>query len=240
MVGVKRTLTPQELVAFLNKLLSPLSEIIQKHEGAIDKYIGDSIMAFWNAPLDVEMHPRKGALAALEMLDRIHQLNDEDAFGFKARGFDLPDIEIGIGLNSGDGCVGNVGSSERFDYSVVGDTVNVAARIESAGKEIGWPLLVSEETAKNCPGFAMLKAGMVDLKGKSRPLALYALIGDGEFAKSDYFSQLAKLHDELIMALEEAGWEKGGKDTNAKINKCRDHARENLAKFYNQIEATYG
>ena len=237
---ISEKLTPQELVTFLNKLLSPLSEIIQKHEGAIDKYIGDCIMAFWNAPLDVEMHPRKSALAALEMLECIHQLNDDDAFGFKARGLDLPDIEIGIGLNSGDGCVGNVGSLERFDYSVVGDTVNVASRIESAGKEIGWPLLVSEETAKNCPGFAMLKAGMVDLKGKSLPLALYALIGDEEFAKSDYFTQLAKLHNELITALEDRGWKKGGKDMVAKINKCRDHANNNLAKFYNHIEVAYG
>ncbi len=129
---ISEKLTPEELVTFLNQLLSPLSEAILAREGAIDKYIGDSIMAFWNAPLDVDDHRRKAVRAALDMIAIVEELNRTDAFGFKAAGKGLDDIQIGIGLNSGDACVGNMGSMSRFNYSVVGDTVNVAARIESS------------------------------------------------------------------------------------------------------------
>ncbi|HSO48068.1 MAG TPA: adenylate/guanylate cyclase domain-containing protein, partial [Rhizobiaceae bacterium] len=153
---ISEKLSPQELVTFLNKLLSPLSDAILRHEGAIDKYIGDSIMAFWNAPLDVEDHPRKAARAALEMMERLKDLNARDEFGFHRPELGLGDVQIGIGLNSGEGCVGNMGSVNRFDYSVVGDTVNVAARIESTTKPAGWYILLSETTAAGCPDFAIL------------------------------------------------------------------------------------
>ncbi len=234
---ISEKLSPEELVTFLNKLLSPLSDIILKHEGAIDKYIGDCIMAFWNAPLDVTDHRRKAAFAALEMLECINELNTADAFQFKSGNLDLSNVEIGIGLNSGDGCVGNLGSTSRFDYSVVGDTVNVAARIESSCKKFGWPLLLSEQTAASCNDFATLKAGMVALKGKSKPVALYALIGDEKFANSDYFTKLNALHDDLIHDLEKIHWKNGGVRIAAKIKKCRLHAKPDLEVFYRNIES---
>ncbi|MCP4185582.1 MAG: adenylate/guanylate cyclase domain-containing protein [Hyphomicrobiales bacterium] len=234
---ISEKLDPEELVVFLNQLLSPLSEIIMKHEGAIDKYIGDCIMAFWNAPLDVKDHRRKAAKATLEMLTCVKELNDRDAFQFKSGNTGLGNVEIGIGLNSGEGCVGNLGSSQRFDYSVVGDTVNVAARIESSCKKFGWPLLLSLGTAESCEGFAMLKAGMVSLKGKSQPSALFALLGDEEFSNSQYFKTLSQLHDDLVKDLEQIDWKNGGKKVLAKINKCRKHADENLDEFYLNIEA---
>jgi len=234
---ISEKLAPEELVVFLNKLLSPLSEIILKHEGAIDKYIGDCIMAFWNAPLDVKDHRRKSAKAALEMLACVNELNERDAFQFNSEGLELGNVKIGIGLNSGEGCVGNLGSSQRFDYSVVGDTVNVAARIESSCKKFGWPLLISQNTAQSCEGFAMLKAGMVSLKGKSEPLALFALMGDEEFSSSKYFLILKELHTSLVEDLEKIGWKNGGEKILAKINKCRNHADQNLNDFYLNIQA---
>ncbi len=198
---ISERLNPQELVTFLNKLLSPLSEAILQHEGAIDKYIGDSIMAFWNAPLDVADHPRKAARAALLMMEVLDKLNKDDAFGFHAAPIALGDVQIGIGLNTGEGCVGNMGSTNRFDYSVVGDTVNVAARIESTTKPAGWPILLSESTAVACPDFAILKGGKMPLKGKSQPATLYALIGDEQMAATQQFQALLAAHDAFLEAL---------------------------------------
>ena len=194
-------------------------------------------MAFWNAPLDVKDHRRKAAKAALEMLKCVKELNDSDTFQFKSGNSGLGAIEIGIGLNSGEGCVGNLGSSQRFDYSVVGDTVNVAARIESSCKKFGWPLLLSLDTAQSCEDFAMLKAGMVSLKGKSEPIALFVLIGDEEFSDSQYFKTLSRLHADLVKDLEQIGWKNGGEKILSKITKCRKYANENLNEFYLNIEA---
>lgn len=236
---ISEKLEPQELVAFLNKLLSPLSETIQEHEGAIDKYIGDSIMAFWNAPLDVDDHPRKAALAALEMLENLERLNEDDAFEFHSERYNLGDVEIGIGLNTGEGCVGNMGSTNRFDYSVIGDTVNVAARIESSCKGVGWPLLLSESTANACEGFAMLKAGIVELKGKSEPAPLYALIGDETFARTNSFKEIRKCHMNLVSELEKKNWKNGGDSVRALIDKCSKTTPAAYEKLYKQMKQTY-
>ncbi|MCB1457421.1 MAG: adenylate/guanylate cyclase domain-containing protein [Nitratireductor sp.] len=198
---ISEKLAPEELVAFLNKLLSPLSEAILAREGAIDKYIGDSIMAFWNAPLDVEDHARKSALAALDMLRIVGELNAQDRFGFHQPEPGLGDVMIGIGLNSGEGCVGNMGSANRFDYSVVGDTVNIAARIESSCKAIGWPLLMSEMTASRCEDFAMLEARAIALKGKSKPVRLFALVGGPELAQTENWKKLLVRHQACLDAL---------------------------------------
>lgn len=228
---ISEKLTPEQLVAFLNSLLSPLSETIQGHEGAIDKYIGDSIMAFWNAPLDVADHPRKAARAALAMLDAVQVLNRDDAFGFHSHHKGLGDVEIGIGLNTGQGCVGNVGSLNRFDYSVVGDTVNVAARIESSCKEIGWPVLLSHSTAQACDGFAMLKAGSIALKGKSEPAPLHALIGDETLAATEEWQELLQAHEALLDAIA------AGQTDQARslAQRCRMLSPVPLESFYSRL-----
>lgn len=194
--AISEKLDPQALVAFLNALLSPLSEIIQRHDGAIDKYIGDSIMAFWNAPLDVPDHPRKACLAALDMLAALERMNREDRFGFRALG--LPPVEIGIGINTGDACVGNMGSASRFDYSVVGDAVNVAARLEFASKEARAPILASTATRLAAPELAWLAAGSFNLKGKTGGQDVHALFGDAAQARTQEFTALAEAHQQLI------------------------------------------
>ena len=223
--AISEKLTPEELVAFLNDLLSPLSDIIQRHDGAIDKYIGDSIMAFWNAPLDVEDHARKACLAALEMLEEVGHLNKRDAFGFKARG--LGEVAIGIGINTGPGCVGNLGSSTRFDYSVVGDTVNVAARLETATKETGAPILVSAETAAEAPGLAYLPAGKLELKGKSQAQEVFALAGDEDESENSAFQALAQTVAGLA-SLPKAKRKKA-------ISDCLDAAKPYLHPFLSRL-----
>src|SRR5262249_21058488 len=153
---ISEQLTATELVGFINTLLAPLSDAIQSELGTIDKYIGDSIMAFWNAPLDIADHTTRACRAALKMREVVQGLTDVDAFGFSGRGFEDSTVRIGIGLNAGMACVGNMGSQKRFNYSAMGDVVNVAARIESATKSFGVDVLVSEDVCRAAPGMAFL------------------------------------------------------------------------------------
>ncbi len=228
---ISEQLTPTELVHFLNTLLSPLSDAIQAHGGTIDKYIGDSIMAFWNAPVRVENHAAMACAASLKMLDVVDQLNAEDAFGFKARNFKTQTVQIGIGLNTGEACVGNMGSSRRFNYSVIGDAVNVASRIESSCKSVGADLVVSEDTRTQAPDLAYLEAGAIPLKGKSRPVKLFALIGDQELRRSEAFRTLELHHMKLMDALDNRKPEAAA----AALADCRNAAPPELTAFYDRL-----
>ncbi|MEQ8825827.1 MAG: adenylate/guanylate cyclase domain-containing protein [Filomicrobium sp.] len=191
----------ESLVAFINQLFTPLSEAIVEQRGTIDKYMGDAVMAFWNAPLLNPDHARMTCRAALEMLVKLETLNQELAENAKAIGQDISPIRIGIGLNTGDCCVGNVGSPVRFDYSVLGDPVNVASRLEQLTKTYGVPIIAGEPTAKAAHDFALLKIDDVIPRGKTRPEAIYALFGDETIASTSNFKALAKCHDELQAAL---------------------------------------
>lgn len=229
--GISEKLRPDELVNFINQLFTPLADVIQDNEGAIDKYIGDSIMAFWNAPLDVEDHQRKACKTALKMVEAVEKLNAEDGFGFRRNNVQIGEIRIGVGINAGEACVGNMGSSNRFNYSVVGDTVNVAARIESETKNIGWPILVSEATMQAAPDLAFLPVGNLMLKGKSYGVDLYALIGDEDYARSADFAELKGRHETLLAA---ASGRNGGNVAEAAMN-CRASAPEKLAELYTKF-----
>ncbi len=180
-------LTPAELVAFLNQLLGALGKEIVVEGGVIDKFIGDSIMAFWNAPLRQRDHAARACAAALQMRNVVRHMNDEKLFGLPPHVAREARIEIGVGINTGAACVGNVGSSDRFNYSAIGDAVNVASRAESACKEVGYDLVVGRSTASQAPGFAFLEAGAVQLKGKTERVQLMILIGDRDLAASSRF-----------------------------------------------------
>lgn len=195
--SLSETLAPEAIVGFLNTLLTPLSDAIQAERGTIDKYIGDSVMAFWNAPLPVADHPAAACRAALAMRAALADLQASGAF----RPLGLDGIAIGIGLNTGPACVGNMGSLRRFNYSAIGDAVNSAARIESACKDAGVDILIAEATAQAAPDFATLPVGATALKGKSRALALRALIGGPELAADPGFARLADHHAAVLAAL---------------------------------------
>ena len=195
--ALSERLQPAEVVRFLNTLLDALSRHVVANEGTLDKFIGDSIMAFWNAPVDVAGHPAKAVRAALAMRETLAGLNAADAFGF---GKDYQ-VGIGIGVHTGLACVGNMGAETRFNYSAVGDAVNVAARIESCCKEGGFDILVSETTAGALPDFALLDAGALGLKGKSSRARLYATVGDERVGQSAEFAVLLRVHEELVAAL---------------------------------------
>jgi adenylate cyclase len=195
--AISEQMSPTEVVAFLNTLLDALSHHVIANDGTLDKFIGDSIMAFWNAPVDVPDHADKAVHAALAMRETLVRLNDNDAFHF---GSDRK-IGIGIGIHTGIACVGNMGAETRFNYSAVGDAVNVAARIESSCKEVGFDILISESTAVALTDFALLDAGTLGLKGKKTRTKLFAVVGDHEIAQSPQFGAMQLVHEQLINAL---------------------------------------
>ena len=225
-------LTPQELVAFLNKLLGELSVCVTDEKGTIDKYIGDSIMAFWNAPLDVKDHERRAVTAALKMRKKLAELNRADAFGFRKNRHGFDDIAIGIGINTGQACVGNLGSEERFDYSIVGDAVNVAARVESTCKEVGMDILISASTAKGVDEFALLDAGDLALKGKSQKQRIFTVVGDEEMKQRNIFDELTLAHTKAI----KARTKKTKKTLLEKVKKLSREVSPNLITFYEKVD----
>lgn len=188
---------PKEVVTFLNILLDALSRDVLANEGTLDKFIGDSIMAFWNAPIDVADHGRKAVRAALAMRQTLARLNAEDAFGFGAG----QSIAIGVGIHTGLACVGNMGAEAHFNYSAVGDTVNVTARIEVACKDVGFDILISEDTARTIEDMALLEAGTLALKGRQSRAHIFAVVGDEEAAGTEAFRDLRRVHEQLVEAL---------------------------------------
>ena len=192
----------ESLVGFVNRLFTPLSEAIFEERGTIDKYMGDAVMAFWNAPLADADHAEHGCRAALRMLRALDGLNAELAAEAEQAGVSFEPVRIGIGLNTGLCCVGNVGSPERFDYSVLGDVVNVASRLEQLTKTYDVDIIVGEPTAKSVSELAFLEIDRVVPRGKSRPEAIFALLGDEALARDPQFRMLMPLFNNLRQAME--------------------------------------
>ncbi len=178
--------SPAELVGMLNRLFAGLGAAIIAHLGTIDKFMGDAIMAFWNAPVAVPRHARHACEAALDMRKALRDLNAGQGT--------IEPIAIGIGISTGPALVGNMGFEARFDYSCIGDTVNVASRIEGACKTVCYDILVTAETRAAAPELAFLAAGSVVLKGISQPEPIHLLVGDATMAQSEAFVTLAAAH----------------------------------------------
>ena len=159
---------PQGLTKLVNRFLDNQTKVILKHGGTIDKYMGDCIMAFWGAPLDEPEHKEKALAAAIEMRTALEELNED----LKVQGIS---IQTGTGINTGLCVVGNFGSSERFDYSVIGDSVNLAARLESACKDYDSSLIISEYSLVNNPWLQYRYLDEVTVKGKSEPVKIYTI-----------------------------------------------------------------
>jgi len=173
---------PQALTALMNRLLTPLSDAITQEGGTIDKYMGDAVMAFWNAPLDVPDHAAHAARAALAMRRRLRDLNAARQREAEEQGVAAPaSLDIGIGINTGRCVVGNMGSDFRFDYSALGDAVNLASRLEGLTAQYGEPILIGEATAEALAGrFALKEIGAVQVKGKAETVRVFALLDDLE------------------------------------------------------------
>lgn len=190
--------TPQDTLATLNTLFGALGKEIVDRLGTIDKFIGDAIMAFWNAPVDVPEHARRACESALAMRNRLDELNAKKTFGD-------PGIAVGVGLSTGVALVGNMGLATRFDYSTIGDTVNVASRVEGESKVVGFDIVAAEGTRFTAPDMAWLEAGSVQLKGKAQRLKVYVLVGDSKLAVSPAFVALSAAHDAALEAIRTGG-----------------------------------
>jgi adenylate cyclase len=189
------------LTSFMNSFLSPMTEIITEQKGTIDKYIGDCIMAFWNAPLDDPDHAKNAVRAAQAMRRKLVELNRGWAADAQAANKPFQPVHIGIGLNTGECCVGNFGSMQHFNYSLLGDPVNLASRLESLSKLYGLDLVIGEETALRLDDPALIEVDLVAVKGKARAGRIYTLppepIEEAQFIKE---------HSAMLTAYRRQDW----------------------------------
>jgi len=194
-------LPPENLVPLINTLLDRWSNSIIQQGGTIDKFIGDSIMAFWNAPLSKADHQYYAALAAIGIRQQTAELNADETISnvLKERG-QWP-LRCGVGMCTGPACVGNMGSQTRFDYSAVGETVNVAARTETASKRADFDIVIAGDLDVATQRLAVLPAGHVAMAGRSTEMQIWAVAGDETLARSEAFGELRALHDGLLKDL---------------------------------------
>lgn len=196
--------SPRDVIAFLIAFLTPMSAILLAHKATLDKYIGDAILAFWNAPLDDPDHFVHAARAALAMIDETRTLNAAMA---QQQTIPWPgNVEIGIGLNAGLCCVGNMGSRERLSYTLIGDTVNVASRLEGLTKLYGVPIVLGEALAVRLNDFALIELDRVCVVGRDAPMAIYALIGDEQLGRDANFIALRAAHAAMLDAYRAQAW----------------------------------
>ena len=199
---------PEGLTRLINRFLTPMTDLILARSGTIDKYMGDCIMAFWNAPLDDEDHARHACSSALAMMKGIRELNDELRAEAEAEGKRYLPINVGMGLNSGECCVGNVGSEQRFDYSVLGDNVNLASRLQGQSTIYGVDIVVGENTVERAGGFAAVEIDLIRVKGKSEAVRIYALLGEPEVGEGPEFKAFNERHQTMLAAYRAQQWQR--------------------------------
>jgi adenylate cyclase len=223
---LSESMPANELVALLNALFTDLTNEILKTRGTIDKYVGDSIMAFWNAPLDLPDHPVAACRATLAMRGALARFN-----ATRAEQGGAP-IEVVFGLASGSACVGNMGSNARYNYSVIGETVNQAARIEASCRHVAFDIVVSQDVAEAARAFALLPAGRLSLKGVTARVPASIVVGDEGVAATPAFAELKELHTRLF-----AGFAQGDEDP-ALLARCAEAGEAlcpGLGDFYRRL-----
>lgn len=164
-------------------------------------------MAFWNAPMAVPDHARKACTAALAMHRKLAELNEQWQAEAKAAGRDLPEIHIGTGLNTGPCVVGNMGSTLRVDYTVLGDDVNLASRLEGQSKSYGVNVVIGPGTREQAPEFATLELDLIKVKGKTKPVHIFVLLGGPEDARTEAFEALEAAHEAMLDAYRRQDWD---------------------------------
>jgi len=221
------------LTHLINSFLTPMTDIIQETGGCVDKYIGDCIMAFWNAPLDAPLHPKDACRASLLMRARLKTLNDELRLDPKAKIDKHGELKIGIGLNTGECCVGNMGSAQRLNYSVLGDAVNLASRLEGQSKTYHLDLVLGESTYQGVQDMAGIELDLIQVKGKTVPVRIFTLVGDEKVAATPEYQTLRRHHDQMLACFRAQDWA----GARAALEQCRPLAPQfDLAPLYEVYE----
>lgn len=218
---------PVGLVDLINRFLTPMTGIILERKGTIDKYMGDCIMAFWNAPITDDDQIDHAIDAAITMIDEVERLNAEIEVEAEEEGRPFYPIKVGVGINTGEVFVGNMGSDQRFDYSVIGDDVNLAARLEGQSKSYGVMIVIGETTRDGADNYATLELDLIKVKGKNDAVRIFTVVGRADVLNSDAFKELADIHQQMLDAYRGQEWSKAS----ALIAECRA-LRPDLDGFY--------
>ncbi len=223
---------PQGLTRLINRFLTPTTNVILDRLGTIDKYMGDCIMAFWNAPLDDDNHAGHACESALAMMVSVNKLNETLEAEAEAEDKQFIPIKIGIGLNSGECCVGNMGSGQRFDYSVLGDDVNLASRLEGQSKTYGVDIVIGENTRQRASDYAYIELDLIKVKGKNDAVRVFALMGEPDKCDDSEFQALAVNHAAMLEAYRDQRWD----DARTLSAECRklDGDIDGLCDLYNE------
>ncbi len=230
---------PMGLTQLVNRLLTPLTEAILNRNGTIDKYMGDCIMAFWNAPLDDKQHAEHACVSALAMFEELETLNAAREKEAEEAGEEFLPLNVGVGINTGDCVVGNMGSEQRFDYSVLGDPVNLAARLEGQSKNYGVKVVIGEDTLNQLntddnqsSKFATLPLDRIAVKGKLETVSIFTLLGAAERSTSPEFLKLKDAHGAMIDAYLAQDWDKAEQ----LCKDCRAIDNGEMSGFYDLYE----
>ncbi len=193
---------PEGLVELLNEYLDEMTSIVLKHEGTLDKYEGDAIMAFWGAPIPQKDHALRTCLASLDMQRRLAALRPK----WKKEG--RPALVVRIGINTGTMIVGNMGGRDRFDYTVIGDSVNLASRLEGANKQYGSNIMISDFTYQHVKGQVMVRElDLIQVKGKSEPVKVWELLGTADMQMTENQNQSLEIYHEGLRLYRERSWQ---------------------------------
>ena len=224
---------PQGLTALINRFLTPLTNEIINHNGTIDKYMGDCIMAFWNAPLDVEGHELMACDATLEMHKALLELNSLRKKEAEELKQPFLELKIGIGVNTGNCVVGNMGSDQRFDYSVLGDSVNLASRLEGQSKGYGVKTVIGPETYEAVKEkYATLQLDKIAVKGKKEAVSIFTLLGTEEFKNQQEYKLLLKNHAIMLENYFKQDWN----DAIKMMDKSKDLLNGVMKEYYKIFE----
>ena len=200
---ITEDMTPQETILFINEFLTPLTDVVIRNSGTIDKYMGDCIMAFWNAPRKSDLHMEQATLALFQFKEALEGINRK----FIEIGF--PEIDIGVGVNTGPCAVGAMGSKMRLDYSCIGDAVNLSSRLEGITKQYGLWNCIGDNTAEGVSHqFALLEIDQVAVKGRSQPERIWTVVGEADVIHDPKYLELRSTVDEAISAYTSQQWDK--------------------------------
>jgi len=219
---------PIQLQELLNGVFSRLTSLIRANRGTIDKYMGDCVMAFWGAPVETSDHAQLAVKSAMEMAQAIHGINEEH----RAKG--IPEIGIGIGLNSGTMCVGDMGSNIRRSYTVIGDAVNLGSRLEGLSKAYGVEIVVSESTKKLAPDFAWQELDRVRVKGKEQAVSIFWPWSVASELSSEASAEL-KMWAAFIKMYRAQDWDQADVQM---LNLMRTNAKKYLYQLYSERVAS--